>query len=183
MNRIRWYGPTVALIVALLIVMIAGPGLVRRLEWTRTDAQIQLARQRNEQNPTLKEMSAAFRNVAKVVQPSVVHIQVYRRSGGSSEEELLRRLLPNQPQQPGQEKLDPEMQKFNPMQPAANGSGWVYDGKGHIVTNYHVIQNADKIIVRFGDGAERPAVVVGTPDAKTDIAVLKVTGHNLHPAL
>ena len=166
MNRIRWYGPTVALVVTLLIIMIAGPGLVRRLEWTRTDAQIELARQRNQDSPALTELSAAFRNVARVVQPSVVHIQVYRRNGTSAEAEMLQRLLPEDQRN---QKQDPEMQKFNPLQPTANGSGWVYDQKGHIVTNFHVIQNAHKIVVRFGDGSERPASVVGTPDAKTDI--------------
>ena len=55
----------------------------------------------------------------------------------------------------------------------AQGSGFVYDEAGHIVTNQHVVQNAGTINVRFSDGSTRRARVVGT-DPSTDLAVLKV---------
>ena len=54
------------------------------------------------------------------------------------------------------------------------GSGFVIDPEGHIVTNDHVIDNADKIEVLFPDGLRLPAVLVGT-DKPTDVALLKVT--------
>ena len=56
---------------------------------------------------------------------------------------------------------------------AAIGSGFVYDDKGHILTNNHVVEDADKITVTFHDGVEAPATVVGT-DPKSDVAVIKV---------
>jgi S1-C subfamily serine protease len=55
----------------------------------------------------------------------------------------------------------------------AQGSGFVYDDAGHVVTNQHVVQNASAINVRFSDGSTRRAEVVGT-DPSTDLAVLKV---------
>jgi S1-C subfamily serine protease len=55
----------------------------------------------------------------------------------------------------------------------AQGSGFVYDDAGHIVTNQHVVQNASTINVRFSDGSTRRARLVGT-DPSTDIAVLEV---------
>jgi putative serine protease PepD len=55
----------------------------------------------------------------------------------------------------------------------AQGSGFVYDDSGHIVTNQHVVQNASTINVRFSDGSTRQAEMVGT-DPSTDLAVLKV---------
>ena len=59
------------------------------------------------------------------------------------------------------------------------GSGFVLDGSGIIVTNNHVVGNADKILVSFTDGSELPAHIVGT-DELTDIAVIKVdAGHAL----
>eukprot|EP00929_Paragymnodinium_shiwhaense_P099404 TRINITY_DN6102_c0_g1_i2.p1 TRINITY_DN6102_c0_g1~~TRINITY_DN6102_c0_g1_i2.p1 ORF type:complete len:302 (+),score=52.11 TRINITY_DN6102_c0_g1_i2:1231-2136(+) len=58
--------------------------------------------------------------------------------------------------------------------PAGSGSGWIYDKQGHIVTNYHVIQNANSLRVRFDDGTEVPANVVGA-DPGSDVAVLQVT--------
>ena len=53
------------------------------------------------------------------------------------------------------------------------GSGFIIDGDGHVVTNNHVIQDADEITVVLHNETRLPAKVVGR-DAKTDIAVLKV---------
>ena len=53
------------------------------------------------------------------------------------------------------------------------GSGFVWDGQGHIVTNNHVIDNAQKIEVTFSDGSTFEAELVGT-DPDSDLAVLKV---------
>jgi putative serine protease PepD len=55
----------------------------------------------------------------------------------------------------------------------AEGSGWVYDSGGHIVTNEHVVGNATSARVRLWNGKTVDATVVGT-DASTDLAVLKV---------
>jgi len=56
----------------------------------------------------------------------------------------------------------------------ALGSGFVLDKEGHIVTNYHVVQGADKIQVGFSNNASYSARLVGS-DPSTDIAVLKVS--------
>jgi putative serine protease PepD len=53
------------------------------------------------------------------------------------------------------------------------GSGFVYDGNGHIVTNAHVVEGTTSVSVRFWNGKTFPASVVGS-DASTDLAVLKV---------
>ena len=53
------------------------------------------------------------------------------------------------------------------------GSGFVVDPEGFIVTNNHVIEDADEIVVNFVDGTSLPATLVGT-DPKTDVALLKV---------
>jgi len=55
------------------------------------------------------------------------------------------------------------------------GSGFIIDSDGHILTNNHVIENADEITVRLGNGKELKASVVGK-DAKTDIALLRIEG-------
>ncbi|HSA97590.1 MAG TPA: trypsin-like peptidase domain-containing protein [Candidatus Nitrosotenuis sp.] len=53
------------------------------------------------------------------------------------------------------------------------GSGFVYDKKGHVITNDHVIENAEKITVTFLDGRSFKANLVGK-DLYTDLAVIKV---------
>ena len=53
------------------------------------------------------------------------------------------------------------------------GSGFVIDPEGIIITNNHVIEEADEIVVNFSDGSKFDATVIGR-DPKTDIAVLKI---------
>ena len=65
---------------------------------------------------------------------------------------------------------------------SSQGSGFVWDTQGHIVTNNHVVENAYNITVTFSDGTTTTAEVVGT-DVQSDLAVIKVdpTGLTLHP--
>ncbi|HLO39721.1 MAG TPA: trypsin-like peptidase domain-containing protein [Phycisphaerales bacterium] len=56
---------------------------------------------------------------------------------------------------------------------ASNGSGWMYDSAGHVVTNAHVVRNAVRVTAHFYDGRVMSATIVGT-DPFTDIAVIKV---------
>ncbi|HKJ58355.1 MAG TPA: trypsin-like peptidase domain-containing protein [Halobacteriales archaeon] len=58
-------------------------------------------------------------------------------------------------------------------QGVVGGSGFVYDRRGHVVTNEHVVGDADTVEVRFRDGEWRTADVVGT-DVYSDLAVVRV---------
>lgn len=58
-------------------------------------------------------------------------------------------------------------------QASGQGSGFVFDAEGHIVTNYHVVDGAQSVSVRFSDGSTYDATVVGS-DPSTDLAVIKV---------
>ena len=60
-----------------------------------------------------------------------------------------------------------------PRRTSALGSGFVISEDGYVVTNNHVIESADEIIIEFYSGEELEAEVIGT-DPKTDIALLKV---------
>ncbi len=65
----------------------------------------------------------------------------------------------------------------------AQGSGFVYDKKGHIITNFHVVDGAEKIEVDFMSGLKAWAHVVGT-DTDSDLAVIQVEdvpSSQLHP--
>ncbi|MBB3230879.1 DegQ family serine endoprotease [Halomonas stenophila] len=58
------------------------------------------------------------------------------------------------------------------------GSGFIFDEDGYIMTNAHVVKDADEILVRLNDRRELEAELVGA-DEKTDVAVLKVEANNL----
>ena len=57
---------------------------------------------------------------------------------------------------------------------SGSGSGFVWDQRGHIITNYHVIRGASSALITLGDGSEYEARVIGTAPEK-DLAVLKIS--------
>ncbi len=65
---------------------------------------------------------------------------------------------------------------------AASGSGFIITPDGYILTNHHVIQNADSVTVALYDGTTYDATVVGY-DASNDLAVLKVDAQDLSPVV
>ena len=62
--------------------------------------------------------------------------------------------------------------------PASSGTGAIIDEKGHVVTNYHVIEGADGVEITLADGRGFSAEIVGF-DAPTDLAVLKIDATNM----
>ena len=60
------------------------------------------------------------------------------------------------------------------------GSGIIMTTSGYVLTNNHVVENADEITVIMSDNREYPAELIGR-DALTDVAVVKIDGDNLHP--
>jgi serine protease Do len=62
----------------------------------------------------------------------------------------------------------------------AAGSGFVISADGYVVTNNHVVENANKVTVVFDDGTQKDAKVIGT-DKKTDLAVVKIDGESNLP--
>ena len=99
------------------------------------------------------------------VSPSVVHIRVTQKVEGGQTSPLPQwpgmPPLPNMPQTPGEFYRHGE------------GSGFVWDEAGHIVTNYHVVEGASSVDVHFFDGTVVEAEVIGQ-DKQSDIAVLQV---------
>jgi len=92
-------------------------------------------------------------------------------SGGTSLAALYRRISPSVV----------EIQVRNTTGGGGTGTGWLYDDAGHIVTNEHVVENASDVTVKFADGTEADARVVGV-DTSTDVAVLALSNPSSAPA-
>ena len=127
----------------------------------------------------------SFAELAEKALPAVVNIStrqtVERQRSpdlpqfppGSPFEEFFRKFFD---QQPG------ERQNAPPRRATSLGSGFLIDASGIIVTNHHVIDKADEILVRLQDDRELTAEVVGR-DPKTDLAVLRVEADGPLPFL
>ncbi len=172
MQRIRWYGPSLVLLLTVLGVMLVGPTVIHNLAHERQSAQVKLIRNDLKTNPLLEQLSNAYVDVARSVEPSVAHIEVSSRTPSQ-----IRDWFFGGQERPGSSG----MERFNPPTLQGNGAGWVYDDRGHIITNNHVVSGGDLIIVRFSDGSRHEATIVGT-DPRTDVAVLKVGTTKLVPA-
>ncbi|MDP4991202.1 MAG: DegQ family serine endoprotease [Marivita lacus] len=114
----------------------------------------------------------SFANLAEKISPAVVNITtsttVAGRTGpqgivpdGSPFEDFFR------------DFQDRNGEGDRPRRSSALGSGFVISEDGYIVTNNHVIEGADEVLIEFFEGFELPATIVGT-DPNTDIALLKV---------
>lgn len=121
------------------------------------------------------EVLAAYQqtleNIYQQVNPSVVNIRVVQKLSGMPAD--LNQLMPffNNPDANPDDPNAP--QSDNPPVSQALGSGFVWDTSGHIITNNHVIDGAEKIEVGFSDGKTITATLVGA-DPDSDLAVIKV---------
>jgi 2-alkenal reductase len=108
---------------------------------------------------SLGQDQAALAAMYEQFSPSVVNISVEAVRDSAQLPDIpgfqLPEGIPNQPQR-------------------GEGSGWIYDNDGHIVTNNHVVDGATKVIVNFYNGFWAEAEVVAT-DPQADLAVVKVT--------
>ena len=116
--------------------------------------------------------------LARAVLPAVVNVSVELNQHASLQGEVGSSL----PFGPGGTPFDQFLRRFfqGPLSPSvpgekimALGSGFVIDPSGYIVTNNHVVANAEKVTVIFQDGSRHQARVVGR-DKRTDLALLKV---------
>jgi serine protease Do len=94
-------------------------------------------------------------------------------------EELLRRFFgENFPMPPGHGEVPNGRGDDNKKEMQSLGTGFIISSDGYIITNHHVIADADEITVRFSDRKELTAKVIGS-DERTDIALLKVEAKGL----
>ncbi len=127
-----------------------------------------------------------FTELVEQVGPSVVNIRTLEKNrggsphGGAGDEdmqEFFRRFfgvpLPNVPRQ-GPRPNRPQEDE----QPRGVGSGFILTGDGFIMTNAHVVDGADEVIVTLTDKREFKARIVGT-DKRTDVAVVKIEASGL----
>jgi serine protease Do len=130
-----------------------------------------------------------FTDLVEQVGPSVVNIRTTEKvqprasPGNPGEEEMLeffRRFglpAPNMPR-PGPRQRTPQQDEQQREQPRGVGSGFVLTSDGLIMTNAHVVEGADEVIVTLTDKREFKAKIIGS-DKRSDVAVVKIEATGL----
>jgi len=137
---------------------------------------------------SLRQTGKAFASVAKKASPAVVFIQVEMAAKGNStmefsspfggtspfDDEFFRHFFgPFSPGQQGQPRQAPPQRHA-----VGQGSGFIVSTDGYILTNNHVVGDADKITVKLEDGREFTAKTIGT-DPRSDVALIKIDAEGL----
>ncbi|HEY6659941.1 MAG TPA: trypsin-like peptidase domain-containing protein, partial [Pyrinomonadaceae bacterium] len=150
-------------IAALAVAcLLAGIGIGAMLSGRTTSAQpeIQIAR-------APEALSASFAEIARRVEPAVVNIETTQAQSEVSEKDE---------DKEDQSASNPLLDMFRRQQRRPShgvGSGFIVSSKGYILTNYHVVEDAARIIVGLQSGEKYRGAVVGF-DFETDVAVIKI---------
>jgi serine protease Do len=127
-----------------------------------------------------------FTDLVEQVGPSVVNIRTIEKvtvrpsNGSGMDEDMLeffRRFglpMPNVPRQQGPRPNQPQQEE----QPRGVGSGFILSVDGFIMTNAHVVEGADEVVVTLTDKREFKARLIGA-DKRTDVAVVKIEANGL----
>src|SRR5690349_12718489 len=178
MSPVRRFMTGSAVVGTALVASFFATGLVKDVQFARAEQKVENTR---EQLAQVEDLATVFRNVGKVVEPSVVNITVTKSARANArlpfDEDLLRRFFPDrdgdgEPDMP--EELDQPQQ--------GTGSGVIMEVNGSsafIMTNNHVAGGATEMKVTLADGRViSDAKVVGT-DPKTDLAVVSIKADRL----
>jgi len=140
---------------------------------------------------TAKELGNAFAKVAESASPAVVSIQVEKEmrtqalpfmgGPGMGPENFFEYFFgPGMPGMRGQ-RVPEGQERGNVPVPFGEGTGFILSPDGYIITNHHVVGDADVVRVKLADGREFKAKKVAS-DPQTEIALIKIDAENL-PAL
>jgi serine protease Do len=137
------------------------------------------------EKPVVHMIPESFTDLAKTCSPAVVNISTVKTLSGKSGRVFQHFFGGPQGQQ---NPFEPFFHDFFNNMPQREfkqnslGSGLIIDKDGYILTNNHVVADADQIEVKLNDGKEYPAEIIGT-DASTDLALIKIKSDHDLPAL
>src|SRR3989440_4919526 len=178
MNRMRKSLAVFMLGGGAAVGSFLGSTVVQNVRFAHAAEQVQTSR---ENLARAEGLSTVFREVGKVVEPSVVKIDVRKTAGGPNralpfDEDMLRRLFPDNDGD-GQPDIPEDFGQGGEFGMRGTGSGVIMEvqgGTAWILTNNHVAGGASEIVITLADGRTlENGKVVGT-DPKTDLAVVKV---------
>lgn len=153
-------------LLVVLVALLILPYLVERVQFAITRGQqrasAEVARQQLDELP---DGAGVYRLVAKSIAPCVVGVETENLIDGGWQRDEYSHLL----RQP-------------PIRARGEGSGVIVDESGYIITNFHVISRATKVVVALSDGRKFHDVTIVGADPLSDVAVLKIEAQGLTAA-
>src|SRR6185437_6841837 len=179
----RWIGASA---LAVIIGLSGGASFfVATSQHATADVTATTGKVQNAAQITAPSVTApvSFADLVDTVKPAVVSIVVEAQGQDASSDDSgsFNNQIPDLPDDSplknffDQFRRHGQMPQQKPHKYMAAGSGFAISADGYFVTNNHVVKDASKVTVQFSNGDEKPATIVGT-DAKTDLAVIKVSG-------
>lgn len=164
MNQVKWGEGRIKVLVVMVLaaVLVAGAGFTSRGGWVTS------AHADSREESLVRNGVPYVPAIVRRVMPAVVNISTTRviKGGGN--------MFNGMPGPFGMPIPDGRRKRRE----NSLGSGVIVDGRGYIITNYHVVDKADEISVVLADKRKFKAKIVGT-DPKTDIAIIKINARHL----
>jgi len=129
-------------------------------------------RAEDQETSVLRETGRAFTRIARSATPAVVSIRVEQKVTQQTQDFSPFEFFF------GPQFRQPQQQAPRERRQTGQGSGFIISEDGYILTNNHVVNDADTILVTLKDGREFQAELVGT-DPETEIALIRISGENL----
>jgi serine protease Do len=162
-----------ALILVALVSLVVGLGISGSLDWLSPSRAVNLAGEGT--LPDTRSLSPLpdFVALAKRMKPIVVNISTTQVNEGRGPQQFGSPFGEDDPFNDFWRRFFGGPIPRGPQRQRSLGSGFIIDRDGSILTNNHVVENAQKIVVKLSDDQEYEAKVIGR-DPKTDIAVIKI---------
>jgi len=168
-------------ILVALVSVVVGLGISGSLDWLAPSRAVNLMGESGNADSRLNALPD-FVALAKKMKPLVVNISTTQVSEGQGAQEFGSPFGDEDPFNDFWRRFFGGPAPRGPQRQRSLGSGFIIDGDGSILTNNHVVENAQKIVVKLGtDDQEYEAKVVGR-DPKIDIAVIKINAKTTQPA-
>jgi len=160
---------------AVVIAFLCGLLFASSMDWTRFGYAQQgggtAVKPTAKESKPMADASNAFVNVAEALTPAVVAIDASRTAPRTARNN----------RRPPSGSMEDFFNQFDIRRPPVqeqSGSGFIVSADGYILTNNHVVEGADRVVVKLSNGRQFTAKVLGG-DPTTDVAVIKIESKNL----
>jgi serine protease Do len=161
-------------LLVALVSLVVGLGISGSLDWLAPSRAVNMMGESGSPEPRTAGQLPDFVALAKKMRPLVVNISTTQVSEGrGGQQEFGNPFGEDDPFNDFWKRFFGGPLPRGPQRQRSLGSGFIIDADGTILTNNHVVENAQKILVKLSDEQEYEAKVVGR-DTKTDIAIIKV---------